>query len=617
MTVLASAGLIGEVARRRRRQQRLRQPGNRIALPDREAAVVEQALHVAQDPVTVETLRTALGALATNCRTNGRDLPRLLAVKVSSDRLDLLTDDADDAVEPFVLVGNGTWRLERSKPTGGGSDRDLPNPYPALVTVGVADDSVLLVNLEAAGTLTMVGESHVVNEVILALAVELATSSLASGTTLVLRESLSELADITDASRVQCASDGEAAHRARTRAANVAALLTDSGAADLHDARSRGVAADTWTPEIFVASAPIDAEPWSGIAVIGGGEEARSSWHLKVDSGGRGRLDPLGISVDVSRLNTDDYRSVIKLLKSSDVGSEPSVPEPSADGLDGVSQVATQDLPQAVLTALPLPPQGLPRVVGEESEVNKAPRVNVLGRVEIAGLLAGASSNRRARATEFVAYLALHPGASAHEIDEAIWPGRRVAKEMRNSFVSRVRHWLGNDSDGQLFLPLVGDHGDYRLSPEFDCDWHVFLRLAREGLARGPNGADLLEQALTLVRGRPFLGVDPTTYIWAEADAQEMVSAVVDVAHVLSALQLGLGDSRAAQDAASRGLLAEPGSEVLHCDAIRAAAAKGDSEEIVRLSARLRAQIEAIEPDGGFGEETIELLRQLSPRCGD
>ena len=114
MTVLASAGLIAELARRRRHQQRLRQPGERIALPEREAAIVEQELHAAQDPVTVETLRTALAALATNCRTNGTDLPRVMAVKISSDRLDLLTDDPGDAVDPFVSVGNGTWRLDRS-----------------------------------------------------------------------------------------------------------------------------------------------------------------------------------------------------------------------------------------------------------------------------------------------------------------------------------------------------------------------------------------------------------------------------------------------------------------------------------------------------------------------
>jgi LysM repeat protein/DNA-binding SARP family transcriptional activator len=613
MTVLASAGLIAELARRRRHEQRLRQPGERIALPDRGAAIAEQQLHAAQDPVTVETLRTAFGALAINCRTNGTDLPRVMAVKISSAHLELLTDDPGDAVDPFVSVGNGTWRLDRSQPTDGRNDGDLPDPYPALVTVGVTDDAVVLLNLEAAGVLTVAGEDHIASEVIRALAVELATSSITGGTTLVLAESLTELADVSDASRVQCASEQEVAHRAPARTTNVAAILAESGAIDLHDARSRGMAHDTWAPEIFVASAPIDAAPWSGIAVIDTGEGAKGGWNLKVDSDGRGRLDPLSINLDLPRLNIDDYCALIKLLRSGDVGYETSASRPDSDQQEDASKVATtQNLAQLVLTALPAPPEGVSGDGGTPFDGGQAPRVNVLGRVQIGGALKGASSNRRARATEFLAYLALHPGASAHEIDEAIWPGRRVAKEMRNSFVSRVRHWLGSDPDGQPFLPLVGDHGDYRLSAEVSCDWHDFLRFAREGLASGPVGADLLARALSLVRARPFLGIDPTTYNWAEADTQEMVSAVVDVAHVLSVLQLGRGDARAAQDAAARGLLVEPGSEILHCDAIRAAAARGDSEEIARLSARLRAQIELVDPDGGVGEATSELLRELS-----
>ena len=102
---------------------------------------------------------------------------------------------------------------------------------------------------------------------------------------------------------------------------------------------------------------------------------------------------------------------------------------------------------------------------------------------------------------------------------------------------------------------------------------------------------------------------DPTKAVNA---TQEMISSVVDVAHVLSAIRLDQGDARSAQDAAARGLLVEPGSELLHCDAIRAAALQGDSEEIARLSERLRAQIESIDPDGGVGEDTAALLRQVA-----
>ena len=211
--------------------------------------------------------------------------------------------------------------------------------------------------------------------------------------------------------------------------------------------------------------------------------------------------------------------------------------------------------------------------------------------------------------------LALHPGASAHEIDEAIWPGRRVTKDVRNSFVSRARHWIGNLPDGKPYLPPVGDRGDYQLSPEVRCDWHDFLALSREGLASGVDGADVLEQALALVRGRPFLGIDPATYCWAEMDTQEMISSVVDVAHVLSAIRLGQGDTHSARDAASRGLLVEPGSELLHCDAIRAAAMQGDSEETARLSGRLRAQIELVDPESGLTAATVALLAQVASRA--
>ena len=34
-------------------------------------------------------------------------------------------------------------------------------------------------------------------------------------------------------------------------------------------------------------------------------------------------------------------------------------------------------------------------------------------------------------AVELVSYLALNPGADHHAIDDALWPGRRVNKEMK------------------------------------------------------------------------------------------------------------------------------------------------------------------------------------------
>ena len=112
---------------------------------------------------------------------------------------------------------------------------------------------------------------------------------------------------------------------------------------------------------------------------------------------------------------------------------------------------------------------------------------------------------------ELIAFLALHPGSTAHALDEALWPGTRVGAKTRNSAVSWVRLWLGEAPDGQPYLMNVGDTGVYRLHPDVTTDWHDFLTLARRGLEAGPDGVNDLAAALDLVRGRSFTGIDPAT----------------------------------------------------------------------------------------------------------
>ena len=87
-----------------------------------------------------------------------------------------------------------------------------------------------------------------------------------------------------------------------------------------------------------------------------------------------------------------------------------------------------------------------------------------------------------------------------------------------------------------------------------------------------------------------------------------MISAITDVAHALSLAQPGAGNPAAARAAAARGLLAEPCSELLYRDAIRAAAARNDTDDVTALAARLRTQLEALDPDAGIDDETAEML---------
>ena len=140
------------------------------------------------------------------------------------------------------------------------------------------------------------------------------------------------------------------------------------------------------------------------------------------------------------------------------------------------------------------------------------------------------------------------------------------------------------------------------------CDWHDFQALTRRGLAGRRAGLDDLAAALALVRGRPFAGVDPASYAWAEYDIQEMISAVTDVADMLSKARLAEGDPEGARAAAARGLLVEPCSELLTQDAIRAATALGDHDEAAEALARLRARLTAVDPDTDVEPDTVALV---------
>lgn len=608
LTTLAAAGVVAELAIRRRRQQRIRRPGQRLPMPEAEVAEAEQELRTAARPMDVDRVRRSLHQMAAVCRAKGRDLPRVAAVTVSPSQLALILAEESEAVGPFRSDGPQRWVLGPEAEQGQDDGNEVPDPCPALVTVGVTDEAVILVNLEAAGTLAVVGDQQVARDVVRGLAIELATGALAGRSMLVLPAWMSDLAGVIDSGRACVASAEQAGRRAKAHAASVGAILKEAGAPDLNHARSRGVAPDVWAPLVLVSDRAIEADPCSGVISVQAAP-SEAGWTLEVDHAGSGRLSPLDMDLDVQRLREVDSGRVVELLRTA---SAQPVPGPLAsdtpESVDGA-----EHQPDALVALAALPELAGPPTLQDTAadEATEGPRILLLGRVDIDGLADGASGVRRARALELLAYLALHPGAGANELDEALWPGRRVPKETRNPFISRVRHWLGVDEEGRSYLPHVGEHGDYRLAPSVGCDWHDFMTLAKAGLKQGPDAVELLAQALALVRGRPFLGIDPANYAWAERDIQAMISAIVDVAHALGALRLLRGDGRGAQLAAAVGLLAEPCSELLHRDAIAGARLVGDLQAADALITRLRAALSDLDSDSDLEPETLVLISEV------
>ncbi|MFB8211104.1 LysM peptidoglycan-binding domain-containing protein [Streptomyces sp. NPDC056010] len=244
-------------------------------------------------------------------------------------------------------------------------------------------------------------------------------------------------------------------------------------------------------------------------------------------------------------------------------------------------------------------------------EGDSSPLVCVLGPVELKDARGSVASNRRTLALELTAWLAFHPGANSHQLDEVIAPSGRVTRDTRNSRIGDVRKWLGTNPTGTPHLPHVNHQPDrlYRLDG-VRCDWIEFERLVHESYrADGAEPQRLLRQALTLVRGRPFAGIPARRYIWAEPLCQEMVSGIVDAADDLADRCLNLGDARGALWAVARGLDAAREMECLWRHRFRALAMLGQYEELESAVRELDALV--LDLGTAVDEATEETLRQL------
>jgi DNA-binding SARP family transcriptional activator len=331
-------------------------------------------------------------------------------------------------------------------------------------------------------------------------------------------------------------------------------------------------------------------------------------------------LDPIGIAVTPQRVGPEDNSSLIDLLAATHAAPTAAAPtwhvdttgEPTPAGTPGEQEPITLEEDRAAREESGernRQPDGAASRDGAASELanpNAAPLVAVLGPVQIhhAGELAEPS--KRGQLTALAAYLALHPGQSRDSMDEAMWPGSRVTLATRNTAMTKLRNWLGTDSDGNDYLPRADTDG-YRLHPAIRTDWHVFTELVPNGPARAST-ADLTA-ALDMVRDQPFKGVNPRRYIWAERIQQEMTAAIGDVAAELARRALLAEDHRLALKAVMTGLTADPGSETLWRYRLRAHHVAGDRVALRQAADQLTAL--ADELGGDLEDETTVLLEQL------
>jgi hypothetical protein len=147
-----------------------------------------------------------------------------------------------------------------------------------------------------------------------------------------------------------------------------------------------------------------------------------------------------------------------------------------------------------------------------------------------------------------------------------MWPGGIKDTSIR-VFVANVRRWLGETSDGRLWLPDARDtNSRYQLRPGYLLDWHLLRRLQARSRRRGTSGIEDLRAALALVRGRPLAGADSRNYgrnqyTWLGESAinpPHLLAAITDTAHHLADLYLEHGDTAGARWAVQQAWTADP-----------------------------------------------------------
>ena len=583
LTAIAAAAVVGAVGRRRIAQQRHRRIGRRIAMPDGDIEAAELELRVTEDSELVRLLDLAARSLMLTCEQTGQTFPPVAVVRLFHRGIELLLTEPAPAIEPFIAAGPRLWRFDAA--TAGHlladddvlEEHDIAFPFPLLVTIGLDERGPVMVNLEAAGALTVVGDHAHTQPVLNAAAAELVTSDLSAMASVQLVDVATDLAAATEPNRAETHHTVAGALTSPARYhADTARALQSGAYATMHEARTQGAADLTFPCQVLIHAGPLTPEdraqilaseiatPGFGTGVIvaaATAEAALPGWLLRPAAQLRLQLDPFGLTVQPQQLVADDLAKVSRLLAVSGDLGDVAPTDPGWAAAATISYAAANDRPVAPTT---IDLRNHPSIsltnatagVADDVAHDATPMIRVLGLVSLAGAHGEDPGDRIAKVTEIAAFLALHPGAGRDNLTEEIWPVKRISAGYRQQLMSSLRSWLGSAGDGEPYVGL------YTLHPDVRCDWWEFATLAKRGFAAGVDGLADLEAALRLVRGRPFSGVRPRTYAWAEVLVQnDITPAVRDVADAVAGIRLAAGDPAGARAAAAIGLLADPVSE--------------------------------------------------------
>ena len=639
---MVGAGVVRLLDRMRRVQQRHRTEGRHIRLPDPVRRAFEQRLRVGDGWTVAYEVDLALrqiGAsvsasafgqfgLVKGIRIHDEVIEVIVTDSVVSGRFDLTPSNGDGhrvtTVDRRTLapprLPRGPSQLSEDPPAGGPR-----SAAPLLVTVGHGPAGPVMVNVESLGSLVVTGSPTDADDVVRALALELATSYWAGQFSVAVVGFGSELErfeGVTSYPHV-----ATLIHLLCQRRVRGASELRSAGFPSFAHAR-QVQDSDRWAPMVVICGPEVvedavaellevGADPVHGTAVVAVGERVEAQYSVRLAGGDWSEsLELLGAAVFPQRIRPEELQDVTALLdtaanRQSVLSSEePYVSLPirlpgDARGDLSPSSPIEPVLPRGSEHRRPAP-VAVPGPLGTSLEVSAVDvEVSVLGPIEIRG---AARPFTRAWAEELVVYLAMHPNGVSNEAwATALWPDRLMAPSSLHSTASVARRSLGQSADGLDHLPR--SHGRLALSPSVGTDWDRFVALADS------DRPELWRAALALVRGRPFEGLRSSDWPILEGIAPAMESAVVDLSGRLAGASLRQGDTQGAEWAARRGLVVSPYDERLYRMLMRSADLGGNPAGVDAVMSELLTLVaDGIEPLDAVHPSTMDLYRQLSRR---
>lgn len=623
---LAATGVVLRLGLLRALQHRQRRPRRGLPSPEATLEPLERHLRAVADEEVPEWVELAMRLLTLRIGEAGYPVtPKVVLLRAGEFGVEVMLDQpCSPPPQGFEIDGDArVWRLaaETELHELRALVSDAPVISPALVTLGVAPEGPVLVDLETIGVLSVEGDDRRVRAFLAGVALELATARWSELDLAVLEDDLG----VTPLDRgPSCPDVEELVRRVRTGARSTSAAL--DGLASTTSARVAEVDADPWPPVVAVVGPDRRVEavdqvtrvvgpPGQGAVLVAAGPIRDATWRLSISPDAHAVLSPLGLEVDVSGVDVDMVAGASRLLE---VAAEEGDNAPLVDLAEEARHHRHAD---AVVGEPPLDEE--PIAMGQQCLL-EAPGpdeiyVRVLGRPEVTGW---ADPPAGRKPTEIVAYLGVHDGPVPSErLRNAIWPlsdnrfatADPPARQTMKSAMFRTRRALGVDAEGQSHL-LPMKAGLVGVGPKVRCDWHEFVAFVRQAEHQArPAAVASLRSALELVRGAPFSYVADKSYAWAfsEQFASHMEIAIGDAAHRLCELALAQGDDQTAMWATRQGLLASPGQEALVRDRMTAAAAGGDPARLRAVYQDAQQALQAIDPLDELGDETEALYEEL------